>query len=245
MNELKFNPRRCATLPCLLAGVGSLLFHLSASAQGDAIPVADRANYRSDCLRVITNIKNAPKDASLLYVVSQSDDGKDLNVVKGETRFLNFFCKPSEEGPKAELTKISVDNVIASGARRRGLVYGMLLTPYKYYPHSHQLESATSIGPYVGARTEYTQGALTLVATAAMGNVMGTSTDATGATKQVSLTAFSLAGGAIFEISKSKNPFRLGVLVGQDRVRPGTGVTYENNGKTWVALQLGYDFTDY
>jgi len=248
-------PRRQRTNPVLVGATLAWLQLAAVPAHAVDPPVADRANFRGDCLRLTTPIKaegnGLPADATLLYVVSQTDDGKMLNVVKGDAwldgapGFGGLFCGPADETHKTEVSTISVKDVIDSGARRRGLVYGMLLTPYKYYPHSRQLVGAASIGPYIGTRTEFAQGALSLVVSAGMGNVTGISTDAKGATKEVSLASLSLAAGAIFEISKSKNPFRLGVLVGTDRVRPGTRVTYENNGKTWVALQLGYDFTDY
>ena len=50
----------------------------------------------------------------------------------------------------------------------------------------------------------------------------------------------------MFDVLKSPagKPFKAGLFVGVDRVSRSPSVSYAQNGKAWLALQIGYDFTD-
>ena len=60
------------------------------------------------------------------------------------------------------------------------------------------------------------------------------------------MAALSLAVGFVFDVAKDpkSRPFKAGVFIGRDSVNPGPTVRYEFNRKTWIAVQIGYDFTD-
>lgn len=61
-----------------------------------------------------------------------------------------------------------------------------------------------------------------------------------------SLHALSIAAGVMWDIAKNPGvrPFKVGLFVGTDRASAGDRVRFPQNGKPWVALQIGYDFTD-
>jgi hypothetical protein len=50
----------------------------------------------------------------------------------------------------------------------------------------------------------------------------------------------------MYDISKAPGikPFKIGLFFGQDRVSKDKVVSYRQNGQTWVAFQVGFDFTD-
>ena len=81
--------------------------------------------------------------------------------------------------------------------------------------------------------------------TAGLTSVKGKLTDANGAVTNPDLTAFTYAGGLIFDISKgAARAFKAGVFWGKDVVGSDVANAYVHNRKNWIALQLGYDFTD-
>jgi hypothetical protein len=230
--------------------------------------VSDPSNYVHDCIKVLAPIKGAslqkPKsekaakdgaagdatakndgDDDRFYVSWQSKDGKQIDLVpakKGSILgMLSWACDPVRD---EAATRVNVDDLVESGALRSGWVYGMLVAPFKFYPYSGQITASTTIGPYLGWRMERPVGTTTVVGSAGISSVSATAKDESGATKTVPLTAWSAATGLIFEVSKGKTPFRVGFLVGKDWVDRKSAVKYENNARTWLALQLGFDFTD-
>jgi hypothetical protein len=239
-------PPKCVvkedTPTCPGGGRVSFSQDLGACVYDSSVPVSDPKSYKGDCLKIVSKIEGAP-DTDLLQVVSQSDDGQILNVVPAEKFFGPFYCHPTDAAAAQRVTPVKVSDVIQSGALRRGWVYGVLSTPFKYYPRSKGLSGATSIGPYLGVRTEHLGGALIPVLSVGVSQVQGVSTVG-GSAEKVGVTAFSYAGGLIFEVSKSKSPFRLGVLVGKDNAKETSAVKFPENGKTWFAVQLGFDLVD-
>jgi hypothetical protein len=208
-------------------------------------PVSDPTNYVHDCIKRVTPIKGAPSDRDQLYVSWQSKDGSQVDLVPAEKgKFLGLWdwaCDPIANQPA---TRISVEELVESGALRSGWVYGMLVAPFKFYPSSGEITASATIGPYLGWRMERPVGTMTVVGSAGISSVSAAAKDENNIAKTVPLTAWSAATGLIFEVSKGKSPFRVGLLVGKDWVDRKSAVKYENNGHTWLALQLGFDFTD-
>lgn len=223
-------------------------------AKGDEVPKAlssDPGSFVHDCLRPMGKIDKAPpspKDVPeghkstdyRLYVSSQSVDGKTIDVLPAWTSPL-VGCEPVAGSDSAS---ISIADVLKSGALRSGWVYGVMVAPFKFYPHSGELGSSGTVGPYLGRRLDYATWANTWVVTGGISAVNATTKDESGQAKSVPLTAWSAAVGGVFEVSKGKTPFRVGVLVGKDWVDRKSSIKYENNARTWAALQFGYDFTD-
>lgn len=201
---------------------------------------SDPADYVRDCLTPVATIPNQPPGASKLYVTGQSEDGSVLTVVSAEKNRFGFGCYPIKGDPK----DIKLEDVIRSGAGRSGWVYGGLVVPFKFYPHSGELAGSATVGPYLGWRMDGPFRTATFVVSGGISTVTAMSKDDSGESKTVPLTAWSGAFGLIFEVSKGKTPFRAGLLVGKDWTDRKSTVRYENNARTWLALQLGFDFTD-
>ncbi|HSI51555.1 MAG TPA: hypothetical protein VLA61_25075 [Ideonella sp.] len=251
------NPNSCSLPPApapSCPGGARIKFSEGACVYDDSVASSDINNYKGDCFKTVSHVNGAPQGAKLLYVASQSPNGETLNVVEGalwpiDSDLLDMLgmalCKPKEKLQDTNTTPIPVNAILESGAMRRGWVYGTLVVPYKYYTNNHQLNGTSStVAPYFGRRSEMFGGAVSYIAAIGLGSVKGTINDGDGKPRTTDANALSIAAGVTFEVAKSKSPFRMGFLVGRDYAELKQGVTYDQNRRTWIALQLGFDFTD-
>jgi hypothetical protein len=109
-----------------------------------------------------------------------------------------------------------------------GFTGGMLAIPFKFHPSDHALTGGGTVGGYVGWRTSWMGLTLTPIASAGL-----TMSDA------VYGTGFSVAGGFIGSIAAS--PIQLGFVYGVDWY--ANKVHYPYNGKLWLAIEVGYNFS--
>lgn len=217
-----------------------------------AVQPPARSNYVSDCLKQVTQIPDAPT-SEYLYVLSQSEDNSSLNVVPAETSWLTLklYCgvKSLPEGQRHSMSTIKTQDVIDSGALRRGITWGTLVVPFKYYLGQKDLAASTTVAPYIGRRSEFLGGTTSFIVGAGIGLVPGSSLDASGAAQSEQLTSFSYAVGVTFETRKpngsSGRGFQSGLVIGQDRVSRADRAKFQYQGKTWLSFQIGYDFTDF
>jgi hypothetical protein len=233
------------------AGVMAPFGHCQAqSPDKDAKPVTAATtpgDYKGDCFRLVAK-PDAPfglKDDGTYMVLSQDRREGDpkLNVIEADNLWRGFLsCTPR---PGAKVIKdVPASAMIESGAIRTGWTYGVLALPYKYHLDDKSFSSGVSVGPYIGRRIDAWGAGYTVAATMAIGTVTGTSTDTAGNTTSPTLAAFTFAGGVMFDVSKGSKPFKAGLFVGRDVVGRDSGAMYPHNRKTWIAVQLGYDFTD-
>jgi hypothetical protein len=126
------------------------------------------------------------------------------------------------------------------GYRRSGWVYGALLVPYKYHRHDKSFSSAATIGPYLGYRLDGLGfdsafiGSIGIASLSVQNNNGGTTT----------LQGYTTAIGIIASITKNKNPLQFGVLLGRDWAGSNAAVPYHHEGKTWLAVQIGFSFSE-
>ena len=216
-------------------------------------PRSASGNYVGDCFTVVaTPLPNPLKfDAGeKLVVLSQREDGEDklLAVAGAKLKSVGpvsvpYFCDVAG----SEIKSVRASELNAAGAERLGWTYGVLALPFKYYRDDHSFGAGASLGPYIGRRSGAAGSAITFAAAATIGAVKGEIKDASGnVTGTPDLLAFSVAVGWMYDISKASGvkPFKIGLFVGQDRVSKDKAVTYKQNGKGWVAFQIGFDFTD-
>ncbi len=216
-------------------------------------PRSATGSYIGDCFKIVA----APSPNTLgfapgekLVVLSQTEDGNDqlLRVTKADIARAGpvpvpYFC--GTVGP--ELKTVRASDLNAIGAERLGWTYGVLALPFKYYRKERSFGSGVSLGPYVGRRSGAAGTAITFAVAATVGSVKGEVKDANGnITGTPDLLAYSWAAGWMYDISKSPGvkPFKIGFFVGQDRVSRDKVVDYKLNGQTWLAFQIGFDFTD-
>jgi hypothetical protein len=122
---------------------------------------------------------------------------------------------------------------------RFGLTYGMLVVPYKYhFGGNREFSGSSSLGGYLGYREAKTGYSLRLIGFAGATIVPFTQeTDGKQTTKN--LTGLSYGLGVLGTV---KDSFQLGLVLGWDRV--GASAGYPNDGKPWLAVSLGYGFSN-
>jgi hypothetical protein len=200
------------------------------------------------------------------YVVTKQDDkipdAPKLTLVEADKwdalqpiqRFIpGIGCRPASTATPP--IAVPAGSLIESGASRRGWVYGMLTMPYKYYPGLKEFETGVPIGPYLGWRVGQPGVGGTIAMAVTLSSVKAQTIDpndkdADGKPKitgDTNVAAISGAVGYVVDVTRnpSKSPFKMGLFVGKDFVNQSPNVAYKFNKKTWVAIQLGYEFTDY
>lgn len=122
--------------------------------------------------------------------------------------------------------------------KRSGWTYGTLLVPYKGITSgSKTIKSSATIGPYFGRRIEGNTG-LEFKFIGFFGpSAIENSTEENGESKTDTLFGLSYGLGLLITV---KQEFQMGIVVGEDRV--GEDSDFEDNGKTWLAIALGYEF---
>lgn len=228
-----------------------------------SMPVSASADYLGDCF-AINAVQPHPKLVSgqtyLVTAQTKVDDtsnDKRLTLVPGDFRWLPpSICgaKKIASNGAASAVQINASELLTAGASRRGWAYGLLTMPYKYFPDDKAFVSGAPIGPYLGFRFGQAGSGLTAAAAVTLGQVTGQTVDPTKldsnnkptVTGTTQLPAIAASLGLIFDIAKSQGakPFKAGVFVGQDWINSDPTIFYKYNRKKWIALQLGYDFTD-
>jgi hypothetical protein len=215
----------------------------------DDRPRSGLGDYVGDCFRVRAVPASAPaKPASggIYAVVAQRAEGStDKLLTLAETDDGGQWKCASKVG--TTLIDLKASDLIAMGADRSGWAYGVLALPYKFHFDDKSFGSGVSIGPYFGRRWGTPGSAYTLAMAATIGSVKGEVRDSAGnVTSTPDLQAFSLALGYMYDIAKGSDtrPFKIGFFVGADVVGADNVVKYKHNKKPWLALQIGFDFTD-
>lgn len=217
-------------------------------------PSSAPGNFLGDCLGVLSSPKALGlKDRTTYIVTDQKGDGDDKTLTLYEG-YVSYFPTLGCKKAGGDEVQVKASAVLATGASRRGYSYGVLTMPYKYFPGEKRFTSGAPIGAYLGWRTGQAGSGWTTAAAFTVGTVTGESVDpktldaegkptVTGSTQ---LAALSLAIGVVFDVVKDPKgrPFKAGIFVGKDAVNQSPTTQYAYNRKTWVAVQIGYDFTD-
>lgn len=139
-----------------------------------------------------------------------------------------------------EAYTVAKSKILDHGYRRSGWVYGALLVPYKYHRHDKSFSSAVTVGPYLGFRLDGLGfdtsfiGSIGIASLAVPSAAGGTST----------LQGYTAAIGIIGSVTKNKNPLQIGVLLGRDWAGSNASVPYVHEGRTWLAAQIGFSFSE-
>jgi hypothetical protein len=230
--------------------------------------VSAKGDYVGDCFVIKSAIPGLPASDSRHWIVTEQDDtnAQDPNLTLvpasdwGPSGFQQFFqrilpivgCSPKTTG--IQPVAIPASTLNRHGAIRRGFVYGVLTAPYKYYPGDKSFQAGLPIGPYLGWRLGESGVGGTFVTAFTLGAVKANTTKAdpadatkTVVTGQTDLMALSTAIGVVFDITRNPNKsgFKAGILFGKDYVNQAENINYPQNRRRWVAIQIGFDFTDY
>ncbi len=136
--------------------------------------------------------------------------------------------------PNAPKTNIQYtldkSSITAYDRERSGWTYGVLVTPFKYYPGQKYFGANASIGGYLGYRVHDRQGVSDVIAVSA-GPTTATVNTGNGTTNQTGATL------AFTWLTEIKNSFVVGVLVGRDYFSATSN--YQYNGATWIGINFG------
>lgn len=223
-------------------------------------PKSAPGNYKGDCFRLNTASPISGLENGEMYTVTDQGEAdangdKQLSMKKGKfTLFPTIGCKVADGDKAGPLVQAKASELVVSGATRYGYAYGLLTMPYKYYPSAKSFESGAPIGGYMGWRMGQAASGFTLALALTLGSVKADTVDpkqldvdgkpkVTGSTN---VSALSYAAGFVFDVAKDPKakPFKAGFFVGKDFVNNDPSVQYRFNRKTWIAVQIGYDFTD-
>ena len=177
--------------------------------------------------------------------------GKDLGPVD---HVKNLFtdvavevapCGAGAEAPalaRGQVVLLRQNRIESLNPVRKGLTYGALMVPYKYHRGGEKgFSSAASVGGYLGYRidrTGFTGFETNFIGFFGGANVAVPETTA-GTTSLGNRTGVSYGIGILATI---KDEFQIGLVVGRDRV--DEAANYVRNGRTWVAVSLGYEFSN-
>lgn len=221
-------------------------------------PSSSPGDYVSDCFKVVGVPEGSGLEAGKYYTVTNQRDEQDddhlLSVVEGDLNWVPvpglFGCKATK-GPKR---MVLASSLMDNGAQRFGWAYGALAMPYKYYPKSKTFVAGLPIGAYLGWRMGRAGSGVTLAAAMTLSQVKADTIDpktldmngkptVTGTTD---VAALSGAIGLVFDVSKRPGlkAFKAGAFVGKDRINRSPTIDFKQQGQWWMALQLGFDFTD-
>lgn len=219
--------------------------------QASELVASDNSNLINDCFILKSKVAGVPPEISDILVISESDDKTTLNVQKA-TKKLGIYCKNGGDN-KTELMQVNKSELLSSGSIRKGWVYGVLTLPYKIYTKDHTLSSsAMTVGPYLGARTSLADVGFTYALSVGLtqSNAFARGADgkyvldANGDPIENKQTGITAAMGLMFDVSKSAKPLKLGIFYGRDYFSNSESGKIPHGGENWVALQVGFDFTD-
>jgi hypothetical protein len=221
------------------------------------LAVSGLGDYIGDCFKVPIKPAGTNLEPGKNYLVTgQKDAGKDdreLVLVDGTpAELLRFGCKAVKGG--SVHPGLLASGLIEAGAVRKGYTYGFLTMPYKYFPSEKSFVTGVPIGGYLGWRSGQAGSGKTAAAAVTLGSVKANTVDPAKldannkptVTGTADVAALSFAFGLMFDLLKSPagKPFKAGVFIGKDIVNNDPSIDYRFNRKPWIAIQLGYDFTD-
>ena len=221
----------------------------------------DEENYEGDNLSFPVNIKGTYKTFGStttttvcipantdLQALGNSVDNLGVVVYLLEPGLLEDPVIKSCGGTGGETIPVGVAiTILKTDVKRNvpsrfGLTYGVLVVPYKYnFEGSENFEGNSTVGPFLGYRFDKTGYGFGVKAIAFIGGaaIKVDRTDENGDNNDETVAGFSYGVGLIGEV---KNEFQLGIVFGQDKVSSGSD--YEDNGKWWGAVALGFSFAN-
>jgi hypothetical protein len=230
-----------------------------AASAAAASPPSDKTNYLSDRVKFqfatyvarvdMTSANKTVTDACAPAFTTL----RGIGVLKFADQVQPAFVVasvPAQAGPctAANIVKaddvvlIKQDDITGTPPDRYGLTYGTLLVPFKYQLSGDKsFAGRSSLGGYMGYRQD--RSGLTGLAVQYVAFLGGASVPVQqtvdGKTVTQEITGVSYGLGLIGTI---KENFQMGVILGADRVSKNAG--YVNNGKPWLAVSLGFAFSN-
>jgi hypothetical protein len=151
-------------------------------------------------------------------------------------------CENVRKGEQYTISRAALDQF---DFKRRGIVYGGLVVPFKYYLGGDKRISASStVAPYLGVRGlgHFWGLHLTPIVSAGLGlvpvNKMTTGEDGMVSTSSDTKSALSFATGLVLTHEKNK-AFTAGILFGKDFLSTEDRLSDPTVDKIWTSLYIG------
>lgn len=201
--------------------------------------ISDKKTLTLVCVPQYFTLKGIGK---LSVKLDPAKDSKPENafVVTGvESKNIDrTLCEGTTTIALGEVVVFAPNDIVSTPPNRYGLTYGTLMVPYKYHIGSKNFSSSASVGGYLGFRQENSLIGLQWIGFMGVGQIPVTQ-NVNGEDKTQNLTGVSYGIGLLGTV---KDKFHMGVILGADRVNPGSG--YKDSGKPWIAVELGYAFSN-
>jgi hypothetical protein len=217
-----------------------------------AFAANDDVKFESDKLSFPVNIKGKlDRDQSDICIPHGTTlrGMSDLTQQGLKVRLANVFGNPIDcTNPSANKTipageQITISEADVKNARpsRYGLTFGGLVVPFKYHLNGDkEFRPGSTVAPYIGYRFDKNTIGASLKLVGFLGGA-GVSVEQTvdGQSKTQTLAGLSYGLSLIAIV---KGDFQIGLVVGADKV--SKSANYANNGRTWVAVGVGFNFTE-
>ena len=164
------------------------------------------------------------------------------NVPKPATTLISGRCAVGvnlvREG---DIVLIAPEDLKMLPPDRYGLTYGTLLVPYKYHFSGSDFGSGASVGGYLGYRWDRS-GVIGIALHPVV--FVGAATIPVSQVNNGQVKTENMAGISygIGLLGSVKDEFQLGIIIGADRVNKSADYRY--NGKVWLAISLGFEFSN-
>jgi len=227
------------------------------AAHADAAPINDKTNYLGDKIKFQTDMFVQKVDMTstdkhltaacvpaftTLRGIGTLKVGADITpafIVTG----LNGAGECGDKKVKVnDVVLVKQEDINGTPPDRYGLTYGALLVPFKYHlGGSKSFTSSASVGGYIGFRQD--RSGKTGLALEYIG-FLGAATvpvaqNVNGQSSTQNMSGVTYGVGILGTV---KGSFHMGVVFGADRVN--ASAHYEDNGKPWLAVEIGYAFSD-
>lgn len=201
--------------------------------------IQNKLNYFAPAKTVFSVIKREPHSEGDLYIVAlpqMSDDkkGQPAAITSADCESKGYVCL-------GQAYSVSVKDIDGGyGLIKDSLVSGVLVIPFKYFPHDHTFSTnSLTLGPYFGRETEFSLINLGLVQKYTYFISFGpTIISVASGEKTTNVFALSAAVGFAYDIN---DQIKFLLASGKDWTG-SSATTYKYNALPWVAVTLGYSF---
>ncbi len=197
----------------------------------------DGTEPKKRCLKAGTKLRGIGKqDSTVNFVVISCNPWLGLLPDNEPPEQCPVMCDGDGKLDTGSTIQIALPEVEKHLPNRYGLAYGTLVVPFKFQlTGAHQFTGSATLGPYLGYRfdTESYGLATTLAAFGGVSNIAVTKNNSTS-----QIAGFGYGGGVLVEV---KGGFQAGAVIGFDSVGSNQGFQYNN--KPWLAVELGYSFS--
>lgn len=138
---------------------------------------------------------------------------------------------------EGQLYRIKSDDLSPSAYRTNWILdHGALIVPFKLREKDNSLSGESTIGYYLGSKSDYAFFSGTVFASAGL-SLISVNNSETGSSENH--TGYTWSIGYAFD---SRDDFQAAIVVGQDRLGGSAGDNWEYEGDTWISVAIGFGF---